>query len=258
MPPIGFLERCRHRFPDASRLPFSDKTTGIVQAGGTSIYQGKEEATTQRSSARISLSRYFSRSFPAQGYDEFVRLDAYENTLNTGTQLSPRHSKLRRIDPVGYRWSGSRVGLDPQSHGHRADCDCSRSRPVGTARCDALEEGKEFLPQADTRSDVPASVAGLMEIVEGAAASPLGSPCRENSKLVHLSSYTLLGLISGSVETARPEAEQGTLCGEEVSLAVILDEAIQSVRLSQREPEHKLRNCLQTGRASRCWSGCYF
>ena len=78
------------------------------------------------------------------------------------------------------------------------------------------------------------------EILKDAVLSPLSARCQENTAVIHRSGQHLLGLIDAILEMARLEAEQVEFHEEAVALAAVLDEAIQAVRLSQRQPRHRL------------------
>ena len=84
------------------------------------------------------------------------------------------------------------------------------------------------------------TILGMGEILKDAVLSPPSARCQENTAVIHRSGQHLLGLIDNILEMARLEAEQVEFHEEAVALAAVLDEAIQAVRLSQREPRHRL------------------
>ena len=84
------------------------------------------------------------------------------------------------------------------------------------------------------------TILGMEEILKDAVPSLPGTRSQESSATVFRSGQQLRGLIDSILDMARLEAEQVELHEETVALAVVLDEAIQSVRLSQREPRHRL------------------
>jgi len=80
----------------------------------------------------------------------------------------------------------------------------------------------------------------LGEILKDPTFDPLSARYQENTAVIHRSGQQLLGLVNDILDMARLEAEQVEFHEEVIALASILDEAIQSVRFSQREPRHKL------------------
>jgi PAS domain S-box-containing protein len=84
------------------------------------------------------------------------------------------------------------------------------------------------------------TILGMGEILKDSVISPPSARCQENTAVIHRSGQHLLGLIDNILEMARLEAEQVEFHEETVALAAVLDEAIQSVRLSQREARHRL------------------
>ena len=84
------------------------------------------------------------------------------------------------------------------------------------------------------------TILGMGEILKDAVLSPPSARCQENTAVIHRSGQHLLGLIDDILEMARLEAEQVEFHEEAVALAAVLDEAIQAVRLSQRQPRHRL------------------
>ena len=84
------------------------------------------------------------------------------------------------------------------------------------------------------------TILGMEEILKDAVPNLPGTRRQESSATVFRSGQQLLGLIDSILDMARLEAEQVEFHEETVALAAVLDEAIQSVRLSQREPRHRL------------------
>jgi PAS domain S-box-containing protein len=84
------------------------------------------------------------------------------------------------------------------------------------------------------------TILGMEEILKDAVPSLPGTGRRDNNAAIQRSGQHLLELIDSILEMARLDAEQVEFHEETVALAVVLDEAIQSVRLSQREPRHRL------------------
>jgi PAS domain S-box-containing protein len=84
------------------------------------------------------------------------------------------------------------------------------------------------------------TILGMEEILKDAVPSLPGAGRQNNNAAIRRSGQHLLELIDSILEMVRLDAEQVEFHEEPVALAVVLDEAIQSVRLSQREPRHRL------------------
>jgi PAS domain S-box-containing protein len=113
------------------------------------------------------------------------------------------------------------------------------------AACDAAETASraksQFLTNISHELYTPLNtILGMGEILKDAILTPMSVRTQQNTTIIDHSGRHLLGLIDGILEVARLEAEQVELNEEEVALATVLDEAIQSVRLSHGEPRHKL------------------
>jgi len=70
----------------------------------------------------------------------------------------------------------------------------------------------------------------MEEMLKDAVPSLPGAGRQNNKAVIHRSGQQLIGLIDSILEIARLDAEQVEFHEETVALAVVLDEAIQSVR----------------------------
>ena len=84
------------------------------------------------------------------------------------------------------------------------------------------------------------TILGMGEILKDTVVQPPGGRWQVNKAVVQRSSRQLLELIESIIDMARLEAEHVEIHEEVVALSAVLDEAIQSVRLSQRAPRHRL------------------
>jgi PAS domain S-box-containing protein len=146
--------------------------------------------------------------------------------------------RIRRSDG-GFRWIRARAQTAWDADG----------RPIRLVGCiyditeqkraeEALSAAREA---AETASRARSQfLANISHELWAPLQTILSARDQENTAVIHRSGQQLLGLVNDILDMAQLEAEQVEFHEEVIALASILDEAIQSVRFSQREPQHKL------------------